>query len=971
MPMSSCTIDSIWKDMQEENQVHNKALASKPKVKKKKKKVEKLGVQKSCTPAKIKAIVPPETVDHDQDSNALVEKPLDLTLNMLQKDLNGLRDERKSVRKQAAEQLYHHICSTAPMPDHLFLDLFKPMLKSFQDPVEKVRERMIQCWLHCIQGYCKAESPVLDWSYVLPYFFPTFVRSFVSAEWEYDDKLQVFIHNHAAHAALKRGRVTSFPEEQLSHVAQPFAEPSEELRLLLLELLSKVLQAVFEQQSHSLLHPYFFDLLSVGLTGLRDAFAPVGIASCTLLRQLTTNLPQAIQPIAKALVVQLKELLTHRHASVRVEALKTIERVVSCPHVEKCKGAGSEAILELLGHQDENVLPIAAFYTRQTKLNLFAKLDQDAALSVRRQFYHTIQHWLLELPDRFDYETRLLPYLLSALNDPCPDIVSQTFAILDTLGQRYEEEHVEDIRELQQYGLTGSSTSVKTLPPPFRDQAPQRVGTRHYVRARCRRFIRPLLRELFHWRENTQLHAVRLLKCILVFSEDQMTVDIADLLSTIIQGQMTLDTETSSSSSSEQRVFGQELAYVVQIIGRSIPIAVSFDFILRQFVQSLDGAQPEKFREAQIRLRVFSSCLEGFAGSGQHLTTCETQEILKTLVDDLALWRLFYPDLGREATSDTCDRITRERIEPFQMLGQQLLACGSFSHQTPEQDPRVVILAWLLDTTLRRAMMILPTTTTTTRQCQFLWESLLLPHQSSTSEQHFPQFQLHWYSHCPEQRLLDFLLGSCVSRALEQSIRCLPTIGHWLTALGQWVLRVSHHPGANMSFLECVKQWNYFQLVIQTTFRRIQEQDAKSVPRVIDELEVVLEDMPSCSTIVDHFILWVVWSSLLIFSPLPNHRSNGRIEQLASQTLKIDIDDVKSEQRICFYTVQCLIDQDIDLTPKDEAETMESFCRHTMDRLFRSCGSDEDTKAEIKTVLKDQLQTKQKQNQWAMNLLSK
>jgi hypothetical protein len=74
--------------------------------------------------------------------------------------------------------------------------------------------------------------------------------------------------------------------------------------------------------------------------------------------------------------------------------------------------AGTEAIADLVAHQDENVIPVAAFYTHEVKVNLFAKLDQDPNMSVRKSFYETVMVWLMDLPDRYDHESRLMPYLL-------------------------------------------------------------------------------------------------------------------------------------------------------------------------------------------------------------------------------------------------------------------------------------------------------------------------------------------------------------------------------------------------------------------------------------------------------------------------------------------------------------------------------------------------------------------------------
>ena len=45
-----------------------------------------------------------------------------------------------------------------------------------------------------------------------------------------------------------------------------------------------------------------------------------------------------------------------------------------------------------------------------------------ASLQVRLEFLHVLGDWMLHLPERMDHEQRLMPYLLSALNDESPQI---------------------------------------------------------------------------------------------------------------------------------------------------------------------------------------------------------------------------------------------------------------------------------------------------------------------------------------------------------------------------------------------------------------------------------------------------------------------------------------------------------------------------------------------------------------------
>jgi hypothetical protein len=49
-----------------------------------------------------------------------------------------------------------------------------------------------------------------------------------------------------------------------------------------------------------------------------------------------------------------------------------------------------------------------------------------------------IGDWLLNLPDRMDHDTRLLPYLLNGLADPNPEIAASALKTIEDLGIQYD-----------------------------------------------------------------------------------------------------------------------------------------------------------------------------------------------------------------------------------------------------------------------------------------------------------------------------------------------------------------------------------------------------------------------------------------------------------------------------------------------------------------------------------------------------
>ncbi|KAF1783929.1 Armadillo-type fold [Phytophthora cactorum] len=105
------------------------------------------------------------------------------------------------------------------------------------------------------------------------------------------------------------------------------------------------------------------------------------------------------------------------------------------------------------------------------------------------------------------------------------------------LGERYEREHGEEVIEMKQYGVDGKNPTFNyraPLPEPFVAGRPS-LGTQLFVRGRARRFLNPILRELANWQDSTRAHAVRLLKCVLVYCEETITVDVHLLVNTLLR----------------------------------------------------------------------------------------------------------------------------------------------------------------------------------------------------------------------------------------------------------------------------------------------------------------------------------------------------------------------------------------------------------------------------------------------------
>ncbi|CEG42856.1 HEAT, type 2 [Plasmopara halstedii] len=517
-------VDALWQEMAKENNYDNieiSRLLSKSMA-------AKSVSSKTIAPVKCRANRESYS-DPIASSRDDYKSEKDVEAINVPKILNHLAAEQRSVRKNAAfalENLFLNDDKEYTGASNAFAEMAKPLFKRFNDPMEKVRDV-------CIRITTKFIVKEEDLLHYLPYLMSA-ITNRINSRYGYDEENQVFSRNQYMHEAFKRGRVY-VAKDQVTRIKPN--EPSEEIRLLLLSLVDAVLRNAFQNRASSILHAYIFDVILVLISGVQDDYHEVNITSCRILASISNHMVSVMKHFSVATIRSLMPLLLHRLARVRVVAVETIRALVTCPNVDKCKGSGTEAIVDLIGHREENVIPVASFYTAEVRLNYFAKLDQDQAPMVRRAFFAMISDWMINLPDRYDHESRLLPYLLSAVSDEDSAISKDALETLKILGERYEGEHEKEVLELKQYGADGKNPTYNyeaPLPVPFFAGRPS-LGTRLFVRGRARRFLNPILRELANWQDSTRSHAVRLLKCVLVYCEETITVDAHLLTNTLLR----------------------------------------------------------------------------------------------------------------------------------------------------------------------------------------------------------------------------------------------------------------------------------------------------------------------------------------------------------------------------------------------------------------------------------------------------
>lgn len=226
-----------------------------------------------------------------------------------------------------------------------------PLFRLFNDRSEKCRQLALQCTIiACLH--------TVDMGKHLPFLMSALQSRY--PESSLDSSMKFFIDDADSHDRYMRGSAEVRQDKlMLLSSVKTFKviENSEECRLLLCKVFSSIVRGRVFHGNISMLCPYFSDFIFTLQSSLHDPFPEVKIESCNILVQLL-RIPQ-LESVAKAFSTPLALAalgnMRNRNAKVRIAAIELFQASVCVPDREKLKGAGSEAILELVGFREENV----------------------------------------------------------------------------------------------------------------------------------------------------------------------------------------------------------------------------------------------------------------------------------------------------------------------------------------------------------------------------------------------------------------------------------------------------------------------------------------------------------------------------------------------------------------------------------------------------------------------------------------
>ncbi|XP_067427259.1 dynein axonemal assembly factor 5-like isoform X1 [Thunnus thynnus] len=340
------------------------------------------------------------------------------------------------------------------------------------------------------------------------------------------------------------------PEESLPYLMPCLAqrlgekeiqEPAEELRLSAVEMLTLTVEVCGTQ-----LAPYLTEMFNILQRTVVDPFPDVKRESCKCTVIFAKCLPEHFHMQAESLATPLMQTIAHQHSRVRVSVIEATGAVI-----QHSTGKNMDDVLSHLAQR------------------LF-----DDSPQVRKAVTAVVGDWLLHMRDRYSYFHKLIPLLLSSVNDEIPEIRLLAADLWRQVGAQWEKENEDDIKDKMDFLLT---------PPPLYPPGVERpgLGCRELVVRNLGRLVPAITHDVTDWLVPTRVRTSQLLSVLLLHAEDHSTQHLQPLLATLYR----------ACTDSERDVVSNCLA-AAKLLGTFVPPAVFLKLLLDHVTTSSSSAHP-------------------------------------------------------------------------------------------------------------------------------------------------------------------------------------------------------------------------------------------------------------------------------------------------------------------------------------------------------------------------------------------
>ncbi|XP_025779024.1 dynein assembly factor 5, axonemal [Puma concolor] len=201
---------------------------------------------------------------------------------------------------------------------------------------------------------------------------------------------------------------------------------------------------------------------------------------------------------SESLIGPLMQSISHQHWKVRVAVIEATGSVIQF-------GSGKSV---------DDVLPH------------FAQRLFDDVPQVRQAVTCVVGGWLLDLRDRYSFFHKLIPLLLSNLEDDIPEIALAAASLWEKVGLQWQRENEDDLKDKLDFAS----------PPPAHHPSPDNrpgLGCRELVFRNLSKILPAICHDVTDWVAGTRVKAAQLLAVLLLHAEDHVTQHLEVVLRTL------------------------------------------------------------------------------------------------------------------------------------------------------------------------------------------------------------------------------------------------------------------------------------------------------------------------------------------------------------------------------------------------------------------------------------------------------
>ncbi|CAB3366268.1 Hypothetical predicted protein [Cloeon dipterum] len=194
-----------------------------------------------------------------------------------------------------------------------------------------------------------------------------------------------------------------------------------------------------------------------------------------LVVAITKASPKTFHVHSESYLKSLKQGTAHKHSKVRVAFISALGVVVKY---------GSNNLVEKVAH-------------------ILGERLYDSSPAVRKEVVSVGGDWLINLNDRYSHFCRIIPLVVTGMDDEMPEVQDLAREVWNKAGKKYEEENEESLKSELDYGL------IHLPDYPLEDRPG--VGCRALMQRETSKMLPAILHELRDWNAGVRMQSASLL----------------------------------------------------------------------------------------------------------------------------------------------------------------------------------------------------------------------------------------------------------------------------------------------------------------------------------------------------------------------------------------------------------------------------------------------------------------------------